>query len=103
MQIFNGLLSSSLSLTTKCMSLNNNWSTTRLTVIHLDPVKFNYYLFVISLDKCDRSCNNAVGDLSAKACVPTNTKGVNIKVLNIITRINEAKMLVKHLSYGCKC
>ena len=76
------------------MSLNNKWSITRLTVIHLDPVKFNYYLFVISLDKCD---------LSAKACVPTNIKGVNIKVLNIITRINEAKILVKHLSYGCKC
>ena len=85
------------------MSLNNNWCITRLTVIHLDPVKFNYYLFVISLDKCNGSCNNAVGNLSAKVFVSTKKKGVNIKELNIIIRINVAKILVKHLSCGCKC
>ena len=54
---------------------------------------------MISLDKCNGSCNNAVDDFSAKVCVPTKTKGVNVKVFNIITRINEAK----RSPMLCKC
>ena len=30
-------------------------------------------------------------------------KDINVKVLNMITRINEAKTFVKHSSYDCKC
>ena len=35
--------------------------------------------------------------------VSSGTKDVNIKVFNMITRINEAKTLVKHISYDYKC
>ena len=34
-------------------------------------------------------------------CVPSKTK--DVKVCNMVTRINEAKTLVKHISYDCKC
>ena len=30
-------------------------------------------------------------------------RDINIKVFNIIRRINEAKVLIKHISCGCKC
>ena len=42
---------------------------------------------MISLDKCNGSCN-AVNDLSTKIRVPSKTKDVNMKVFNMITRIN---------------
>ena len=75
----------------------------RPTLTDLDPVKFNYYPFMISLDICNGSCNSAVDDLSAKVCVPSKTRNVNVKVFNMITRINQAKTLVKYLSCDCKC
>ena len=57
---------------------------------------------MISLDKCNGSCNNYVDDISANARVPSKTKGINVKVVNMITRINEAKTLMKYLSCECK-
>ena len=56
----------------------------------LNPVKVNYYPLMISLDKCDGSCNVA-DDLSMKICVSNEIKDINVKVFNMITRINEAK------------
>ena len=44
---------------------------------------------MISLDKCNGSCN-AVGDLSTKICA-SKTKNVSVKVINMIANINEAK------------
>ena len=52
---------------------------------------------MISLDNCNGSCN-AVYDFSTKICVPSETKGVHVKVFE-----NEAKTSVKHISYHCKC
>ena len=51
-QIFIALLSFSESLTTKCVSLNNEPCMIRPTLIDLNPVELNYYPFMISLDKC---------------------------------------------------
>ena len=51
----------------------------RPTLIDLNPVEFNYYQFMISLDKCNESCN-AVDDLSTKISVPSETKDINVEV-----------------------
>ena len=48
------------------------------TLIYLNPVEFNHYPFIISLDKCNGICN-AVDDLSTKIRVPSKTKYVNVK------------------------
>ena len=94
-QVFIGLLSFSASLWTKYTSFNNESWMTRPTLKYVNPVKFNYYPFIISLDKYNGSCNNVVNGFSAKVCVPSKTKGVNVKVFNMITRINEAKNIHK--------
>ena len=47
-----GLLSSSRSLAAKCVSLNNEPSMIRSTLIDLNPVELNYYPFMISPDEC---------------------------------------------------
>ena len=80
-------------------------------LIDLNPVelklsihgKYLDYPFMISLDKCNGSCNT-VDDLSTKACVPSKTKDVNVKVSNMITNRNKAKTLViKQISCDFKC
>ena len=74
----------------------------RPTFIDLNPIRLNYYPFMISLDKCNGSCN-AVDDLSTNIYIPSKTKDINVKVFNMITRIIEAKTLVKHILYDFKC
>ena len=45
----------------------------RSAFIDLNPVEFNYYPFIISLDKCSASFNS-VDVLSTKIGVPSKTK-----------------------------
>ena len=71
------------------------------SLIDLNSVGLNYYSFMISLDKCNGSCNS-VDDLSVKICVPNKTKSVNVKVFNMASKINETKILTKHISCDCK-
>ena len=74
---------------------------TKPTLIDLNPVEFSY-LFMISIEKYSVSCN-AVDDLSTKICVPIKIRDIDVKVFNTITRINEAKTLIKHVLCDCKC
>ena len=58
------------------------------TLIDLHLIKLNYHSIMVSLNKCNESCN-AVHGLSTKICVPSKTKNVNVKLFNMITKINE--------------
>ena len=78
--MFIELLSFSGYLTTERVSLNNESCMTRSTLIDLNSAKFNFFPFMISLDKCNGSCN-AIDDLSKKICVPSKTKSINVKVV----------------------
>ena len=51
-QVFVALLSFSRSLTTKCVSLNNEPCMIRPFLIDLNPVELKYYPFVINIGKC---------------------------------------------------
>ena len=73
-------MSSTGSLATKYMSLKNQPCITRPTLIDLNPVKLNYYPFLISLDKCNGRCY-AVDHLSTKIFVPSEIKEINLKYL----------------------
>ena len=101
-QVFIALLNFSRSLATKCVSLINEPCMTRPTLIDLYPAELNYYPVMISLDTRNEICN-AIDDLSTKICVPSKTKDVSIKVFNMVTRRNERKTLVKHISCDYKC
>ena len=71
----------------------------RSTLIDLNPIKLKYYPFMISLDKCNGSCNV----FSPKICAPKETNDINVKVFNMIANKNEAKAMTKHISCYCKC
>ena len=69
-----------------------------LGLINLNPVELKYYPFMISLEKCNGSCNV----LSPKLCVPKETEDTNIKVFKTIPNKNKAKAMTKHISCDCK-
>ena len=74
------------------MPLNNEPCRTRHTLIDLNHVALNYS-FMISLDKCNGSCNS-VDNSSAQKCI-LNKISINAKVFNILTEIDAAKTLIK--------
>ena len=41
--------------------------------------------------------------MSNKECVPSKTEDLSLTFFNMITEINESKILTKHISYECKC
>ena len=53
---------------------------------------------MINLDKCaTRSCT--LDELSNKVYVPNETEDLNLSMFNVITGINESKILAKHISF----
>ena len=61
-----------------------------------------YYLFVVNSDRWVGSCNT-LNDLCNKVCVPNKTEDLSLNVFNMITGINESKILTKHVSCKCEC
>ena len=53
----------------------------RHTLIDLNLVDFNYYRFMISLDKRNRSCNVVDDSSMIHLCVPSKTKDLNVDYL----------------------
>ena len=82
--------------------MNNEPCLIRPALTDLNPVELGSYPVMISLDKCNGSCN-VVDGLSTKMCVPIKTKDINVKVFYMIIRINEVKTLVKYIQCNCKC
>ena len=76
------------------------------TLMDLNSVELNSYLFTISLEKCNRSYNvidNVSDNLSTKICVASTTKEVDVKVFNMMKKIDKPRTLIKHISCNCKC
>ena len=74
----------------------------KTTRIGLNPIELSYYSVMVSLRKCSGSCA-AAEDLSTKTYISNETKYINIRVFNMITRIKEAKTLIKDISCDYKC
>ena len=61
-----------------------------------------FYPFSIKVNKCGGDCNT-INDPMAKLCVPDTVKDMNIKVLNMLSRINETRKIVWHETCKCIC
>ena len=71
------------------------------TLINLHPNEYcqelHCYSFAVRLNRCVGSCNT-LNQLSNKVCVPNKTVDLNLSKFNMITVINESKILKKHIS-----
>ena len=107
-KIFIGFLTGIVSASndTNRVSLSNQKCITQPTLINLHPneysQEFHYYPFSVKLDRCVESCNT-LNDVSNKVCIPNKTEASNLSIFNMITGINESKILTKHISYQRKC
>ena len=75
-----------------------------LTNLHANKYSqaLHFYLYMVKLGRCVGRCNT-LNDLSNKICVPNKTEALNLSIFNIITGINESKILTKHIPRKCKC
>ena len=94
-----------MELHTKCVSLSNQKCMIQPTLINLHineySEEFHCSSFAVKLDRCVGSCNT-LSNLSNKACFPNKTD-LNQSVFNMITGINESKVVTNQISYECKC
>ena len=79
---------------------------TQATLINLHPNEYSqelhYCPFAVNLNRCAGSCNT-LDDLSNKVCVPNEAEDLNLHAFNMITGINESRILKQHMSCKCEC
>ena len=61
-----------------------------------------FYPSSIKVNKSSGSCNN-INDPYAKLCVPDVVKNINVKVFNLMSRVNETRHIIWHENCKCIC
>ena len=73
--------------------MNNQECKARPRVIDVNNNEPVFYRYSIKVNKCSGSCSN-INDLYAKLCVPDIIKNINVKVFNLMSRINETGQVI---------
>ena len=79
----------------ECVSVTNQECMARPTIIDVNKNEIVFYPLSIKVNKCSGNCNN-INDPIAKLCIPDIIKDMNIKVFNILARINETRKIKWH-------
>ena len=61
-----------------------------------------FYPYNVQVKKCSGSCNTLDNPIE-KLCVPNVIKGLNMKVYNFLTMLNETRYVLWHESCKCVC
>ena len=61
-----------------------------------------FYPYNVQVNKCSGSCNT-LDNPTEKLCVPNVIKGLNMKVYNFLTMLNETCNVLGHESCKCVC
>ena len=105
MKIISLLISLSSLIKTKaleCVSVANQECMTRPKIIDVNKNEIVFYPLSIKVNKCSDNCNN-INDPMVKLCVPSIVKNMNIKVFNMLSRINETRKIIWHANCKCIC
>ena len=86
----------------ECVSVINQKCMNRPKIIETNPDEPVFFPYSIKINRFSGSCNN-LNDPFAKLCVPDIVKNINVKVYNLMTRINETKNIVWHETCKCIC
>ena len=87
----------------ECILMINKKCISRPKIIDINSNEPVFYLYNIKINECGGSCNN-INDLYAKLCVPDVIKNINVKVFNLMSRINETRQIIWHetCKYVCR-
>ena len=86
----------------ECISVVNQKCMARPKIIDLSKNEPIFYPLSIKVNKCSGNCNN-INDPMEKLCVPNIVKDMNIKVFNMLARINETRKISWHETCKCVC
>ena len=86
----------------KCILMSNQECKARPKIIDVNNNEAVFYPYSIKVNKCIGSCNN-INDPYAKLCVPDIIKNRNVKVFNLMSRINETRQKIWHETCKCVC
>ena len=70
-------------------------------LIYLNPDELRCYLFIVSMDRFDESCNT-FDDSFDRICVSNKIEDANLKVFHMIEGINESRYS-QNISHACRC
>ena len=74
----------------------------RPKIIDVNKNEIVFYPLSIKVNKCSGNCNN-INDPMVKLCIPDIIKNMNIKVFNMLERINETRKITWHETCKCIC
>ena len=86
----------------ECVSMNNQKCKIRSEIINVNTNEPMLYPNSITINKCKGICNTVNGPY-VKLYVPGTIKNINVKVFNIMSRINETRHIEWHKTCKCKC
>ena len=86
----------------ECISMNNQECKARPKIIDVNNNEPVFYSYSIKVNKCSGSCSN-INDPYAKLFVPDIIKNINVKVFNLMSRINETRQIIWHETCKCIC
>ena len=86
----------------ECVSVINKKCMSRPKIIDLNKNERVLYSLIIKVNKYSGDCNN-INDPMAKLCIPDIVRDMNIKVFNLLARINETRKIVWHKTCKCVC
>ena len=75
-----------------CISMKNCECKVRPEIISINSNNPMFYPFSVKINKCSGNCNN-INDPYAKICVPDVIKNLDLKVFNLLKRINETRSI----------
>ena len=82
--------------------MTNKECKVRPEIVNVSSHEPLFHPFSTKASKCSGSCNN-INYPYAKICTPDAVKDWNLKVLNLMSRTNEARHIKWHELFKCKC
>ena len=86
----------------ECISMNNKECKARPKIIDLNNNEAVFYHYSIKVNKGSRNCSS-ITDPYPKLCVPDIFKNINVKVFNLMSRINETRQIIWRETCKCVC
>ena len=86
----------------ECVSVINENCMSTPKIIDLNKNEPVFYPYSIKVNKRSGDCSN-INDPMAKSCIPNIVKNMNIKVFNLLARINETRKIIWHETCKCVC
>ena len=86
----------------ECISMNNQECKARPKIVNVNSNEPVFYPYSIKVNKYSGSCSN-INDPYAKLCISDIIKNINVKVFNLMSRINETRQIIWHETCKCVC